>query len=71
VFHGQITACDCEECTEIREALQGKRWDEIPAAFVDLTCSPALLTTEAGGAFLPAYLFRGLDDLERRTVVLS
>ena len=62
-FDGPITSCDCEECTHIREELRHTRWDEISTAFLDLTCSPTLLTPEAFHAFLPAYLLRALDDL--------
>jgi hypothetical protein len=46
-YYGPITACDCDECKGIREQLSHKRWDEISMAFLDLTCSPTLLTPEA------------------------
>jgi|HubBroStandDraft_1064217.scaffolds.fasta_scaffold53384_3 hypothetical protein len=68
-FYGPITPCDCEECTDIRDGLRHKRWDEISTQFLDFTCSPVLLTPEAFHAFLPAYLLRGLDDLGGDTVV--
>lgn len=68
---GRFTSCDCEECTHIREELRHKRWDEISAAFLDFTCSPALLTPEAFNAFLPAYLLRALDDLDQHCVVVE
>ncbi len=70
-FIGPITSCDCEECTHIREELRHKRWDEIPTTFLDFTCSPTLLTPEAFIAFLPAYLLRALDDLDRHSVVVE
>jgi len=70
-FHGSITTCDCEECLDLRKALSGQRWDEVPTAFLDFTCSPALLDAEAFQAFLPAYMLRGLDDLKRERVVLE
>jgi len=70
-FDGPITSCDCEECTGIREELRHKRWDEVPVTFLDLTCSPTLLTPEAFNAFLPAYLLRALDDLSRHSVVVE
>jgi hypothetical protein len=70
-FYGPITCCDCEECTSIREELRHKGWDEISTAFLDFTCSPTLLTPEAFGAFLPAYLLRALDDLGRHSVVVE
>jgi hypothetical protein len=69
-FDGPITACDCEECTHIREELRHKRWDEISTGFLDSTCSPMLLTPEAFRAFLPAYLLRALDDLSWHSVVV-
>ncbi len=54
-----------------REELRHKRWDEIPTAFLDFTCNPTLLTPEAFGAFLAAYLLRALDDLGRHSVVVE
>ena len=70
-YYGPITACDCDECKEIREELCNKRWDEIPTAFLDLTCSPTLLTPEAFRAFVAAYMIRGLDDLIGDRVVIE
>lgn len=70
-FHGKVTNCGCEECSEISTALRSKRWDEIPASFVDETCSPRLLTSEAFAAFVPAYLLRVLDDLSGDSIVLE
>jgi hypothetical protein len=43
----------------------------LPFAFLDYTCSPVLLTPEAFQAFLPAYLFRALDDLSKYRTVLE
>src|SRR6266436_3269447 len=71
LFYGPITSCDCEECKDIQQELRHKRWDEIPAEFLDLTCSPMLLTPEAFNAFLPAYILRALDDLSRHAVVVE
>lgn len=68
-FDGSITICDCDECTHLRKELTHKRWDEISNAFLDLTCSPVLLTPEAFNAFLPAYMLRALDDLSPFAVV--
>jgi hypothetical protein len=68
-FGGAITECDCEECLDIRAGLRNKRWDEIPAAFLDFTCSPTLLEAEAYRAFLPAYMLRALDNLSEDSVV--
>jgi hypothetical protein len=70
-FHGSVTTCDCEECLDLRKALAGQRWDEVPTAFLDFTCSPVLLDAEAFQAFLPAYMLRGLDDLNDQRVVLE
>jgi hypothetical protein len=70
-YYGPITACDCDECKEIREELCNKRWDEIPTAFLDQTCSPTLLTPEAFHAFVAAYMIRGLDDLIGDRLVLE
>jgi hypothetical protein len=63
-FFGPIALCQCDECTEIKEGLREKQWDEIPAAFLDFTLNPTLLAPEAFQAFLPAYLNRALDDLD-------
>lgn len=70
-FFDPITDCDCEECTDIREELRHKRWDEISKEFLDSTCSPTRLTPEAFRAFLPAYLLRALDNLDRRSIVVE
>lgn len=70
-FHGSVTTCDCDECLDLRKALTGQRWDEVPTAFLDFTCSPTLLDAEAFQTFLPAYMLRGLDDLNDERVVLE
>ena len=70
-FDGPITSCDFEECTDIREELRHKRWNEVSIAFLDHTCSPTLLTPEAFNAYLPAYLLRALDDLSRDSIVVE
>ena len=64
VFYGPVTECSCEECTDIRNNLSHKRWDEVPGAFLDLTRSPVLPSKEAFAYFLPAYLLRALEDLK-------
>ncbi len=69
-FCGPITPCECEECMDIREGLRHKQWDQIPAAFIELTCNLTLLTPEAFQAFLPAYLLRALDDLSGDGIVV-
>lgn len=65
-FDGIVTGCECDECTDIRLKLQGKQWDEISEQFIDLTCSPVLLTPEAFCAFLPSYMVRALDLADQR-----
>jgi hypothetical protein len=70
-FFGTVTSCDCEECDAISEGLRHRSWDEVPGAFLDLTCSPVLLTPAAFQAFLPAYMLRGLDDLAGESNVLE
>lgn len=71
IFHGSVTTCDCQECLDLRAGLNIKRWDEVPIPLLDFTCSPTLLTVEAYQAFLPAYMLRGLDDLNDERVVLE
>jgi len=70
-FYGRVTACPCEECKGIIQALQRRSWEEIPPEFIDLTCSPTLLEAEAFRSFLPAYLMRALGDLVGDNVVLE
>lgn len=69
-FRGRVTDCTCEECGSLSENLRDKSWTEVPDDFVDLTCSPILLTASAFHAFLPAYMLRSLDSLaEEQNVV--
>jgi hypothetical protein len=67
-FDGDITR-DNEECRWFQEELHHKRWDEISTAFLDATGDPVLLTPAAFVAFLPAYLFRALDNLSPHSQV--
>ena len=79
VFSGRITPADDETDEEFDEeralygALHGKKWSEIPASFIKLySYSIPLLTEEAFGIFLPAWLSGALDDREvRRAVVYA
>jgi hypothetical protein len=71
LFAGRITDCDCDECRDIRDGLQGKLWSGVPPSFVDFTASPVLLTPEAFRQFIPAYMMRALDDLAQETAVLE
>jgi hypothetical protein len=70
-FHGVVTKCSCDECWNIRNALEGRSWNQIEREFIDLTCSPVLLDPEAFQAFLPAYLLGALDDYLKESVVVE
>jgi hypothetical protein len=70
-FYGPVTDCNCAECADIATELQRQRWDDVPAKFIDFTCSPVLLGPAAFQAFLPAYLLRALDDLSQHSVVVE
>lgn len=63
-----VTACDCDECTEVERCLEGRRWDEISGEVVDAQLgSLPLLSPQAFQAFLPAWLLRSLDHLDARS----
>jgi hypothetical protein len=70
-FYGRVTDCECEECSGIARTLAGKSWDEVPAEFIDSTCSPVLLTPAAFQAFVAAWLVRSLDFPDRRSAVVE
>lgn len=70
-FDGTVTDCGCEECASMSQELRYKRWGDVPRAFLDFTCSPTLLTAAAFRAFLPAYMFRAIDDLAGDSNVLE
>ena len=60
-----ITACDCEECQEVRANLGELRWNQIlPAAIDKHFGSLPLLTDESFEALLPAFLFRALGEID-------
>jgi hypothetical protein len=62
LFQGNAVEHDCEECLEIRSALERRTWPLISAHFVDAHAdSLPLLTREAFIAFLPAWLLRALQ----------
>lgn len=63
-FQGPVTRCDCEECSETRLALSGRRWQTVSPEFLKINYSPALIEAEALAAFLPAYLLNALDGYE-------
>lgn len=54
---GVITPHDCDECSAMRERLEGKTWDEVPDKFANdfAGCLP-LLSPEAYNAYLPIWL---------------
>jgi hypothetical protein len=35
-FYGPIAACECVECSALRQELRGKCWDQISPEFVDI-----------------------------------
>jgi hypothetical protein len=72
-FHGLVSTHDeCDEGVRLREALPGKRWDEVPPRFVDdNSCSLPLLAPRALIAFLPAWLLRAASAFHRDSLVLE
>ncbi len=64
-FGGPISIHDeCSEGIALRRELPGKRWTEIPTAFLDYnSLSLPLLEPGALVAFLPAWLFRAVETL--------
>jgi hypothetical protein len=64
-FYGLVSTHDeCDEGIALRQELPGKRWDEIPAAFVDFNSgSLPLLEPRALVAFLPAWLLRSMETV--------
>jgi hypothetical protein len=56
---------DYDETELLYEALHGKAWPEIPARFVRAnSMALVMLTEEAFGVYLPAWLNEGLTDQE-------
>ena len=67
-----VTACDCDECRNVRANLGHLKWDEIlPPAIDKHFGSLPLLANGAFRALLPAYLFHALSDLSERNKVLE
>jgi hypothetical protein len=67
-----ITACDCEECQDVRASLGHLSWSGILAPAIDKHFgSLPLLTDEAFHALLPAFLFHALADINHRNKVLE
>jgi hypothetical protein len=72
-FYGLVSTHDeCDEGIALRRELPGKRWDEVPAAFVDdNSLSLALLEDKALVAFLPAWLLRSVEKFDHDNLVLE
>ncbi len=72
-LYGLVSTHDeCDEGIALRRELPGKRWDEVPPAFVDdNSLSLALLEDRALGAFLPAWLLRSMEKFDRDNLVLE
>ena len=72
-FYGLVSAHDeCDDGIALRRELPGKRWDDVPAAFVrDNSLSLALLEERALVAFLPAWLFCSFDKSDDNNLVLE
>jgi hypothetical protein len=70
-FYGLVSTHDeCDDGIALRRELPGKRWDEIPAAFVDNNSLSLLLLEErALVTFLPAWLLRSVDKFDRDNLV--
>jgi len=58
---GSVAPHDCLECSDIRRALDGRSWLEVPDSYIRDNCDILpLLSTEARQAFLPAWLRHAL-----------
>lgn len=69
-FYGRISAYECDEGLALTKELPGKRWDEIPATFVDFNSgSLPLLEPRALVAFLPAWLIRSMETIGNKSVL--
>jgi hypothetical protein len=72
-FYGLVSTHDeCDEGIALRRELPGKRWDEVPSAFVDdNSLSLPLLEERALVAFLPAWLVRSIEKFDGDNLVLE
>jgi hypothetical protein len=70
-FYGQVSLHnECDEGIALLKELPGKRWDEIPADFIDFNSgSLPLLEPKALVAFLPAWLLRSVETLGDKSVL--
>ena len=61
---------ECDEGIDLLRELPGKRWDEVPASFIDFNSgSLPLLEPAALQAFLPAWLLRSMETLADESVL--
>jgi hypothetical protein len=72
-FFGLVSTHDeCDDGIALRRELPGKRWDEVPATFVDdNSLSLPLLEERALRAFLPAWLLRSREKFADNDLVLE
>ena len=72
-FYGVVsTHHECNEGIALRQELPGRRWDEIPAAFMDFNPgSLPLLEPDGLVAFLPAWLLRSMETFGHHSVLLE
>jgi hypothetical protein len=70
-FYGLVSSHnECDEGIALRQELPGKRWDEVPADFIDFNSgSLPLLEPDALRAFLPAWLLRSMETLGDESVL--
>jgi hypothetical protein len=56
---------ECEECLELQDAFAGKSWKEISSELLKEHFSDlSLFSPEAFHAFIPAYLFHSIENLD-------
>jgi len=72
-FYGLVSTHDeCDEGIAVHRESPGKRWDEVPIAFVDNnSLSLPLLDKCALLAFLPAWLLRSVEKFDQDNLVLE
>ena len=70
-FYGLVSTHDeCDDGIDLRRMLPGKRWDEVPADFIDFNSAPLpLMEHRALVAFLPAWLLRAMERLVEGSVL--
>ena len=70
-FYGPVSDhAECDDGIALSKALPGKCWDEVPSEFIDFNSgSLPLLLPRAVVAFLPAYLLRSMETLDRKSVL--